>query len=243
MLRNRTYPWIVAVAVLVAALASSAAAQIDERARVLLEGLRPPAGEVIETLDQTMVMTLELEGGMEVRTRSIIDYVNERALIDTEIMPGMSMTIVVLDGQMQMRMGGMSLPLPPDLGADYADMFAGDPNDPLEGAERASYDGIVSYAGLVSGQQVTVVGSAQVAGLDAADEARYLFDDQGRLLAVVAESDEGVLLFVFDEPVTGSAVVGHSATMYMLQGDEAERFATMRFEEVRINEPIDEGLF
>lgn len=243
MRRLHRHTTLALIAALVAAFVSFATAQVDERSRALLEGLRPPAGEVIETLDQTMVMTLELEGGMEVRTRTVIDYVTERALIEAEVMPGMSVTIVVVDGQMSMRMGGMSLPMPPGMGEEFADVFAGDPNDPLAEVTSATFDGPVSYGNVVSGDQVSVRGMTQVAGADSAEDARFVFDAQGRLLAVVSESDEGVFLAVFDEPVTGSPAVGSSATMYLLSGDEVERFATMRFESIRINEPIDESLF
>lgn len=244
MQRLQARPLTAALAVLVAALLTIASAQIDDRARTLLEGLQPPAGEVIETLDQTMVMTVHAEDDMEVRTRTVIDYVNERALIESEIMPGMSVTIVVMDGQMSMRMGGMSLPLPPDMGEDFGDLFASDPNDPLAGIESATFDGPVSYAGLVSGDQVSVRGTTALAGAESAEDGRFIFDAQGGLLAIVAEDDmDGTVLTVWDEPVTGSTVVGGSATLYFLRGDQAERFATLRFESIRVNEPIDDGLF
>lgn len=244
MQRLQARPSTAALAVLVAALLTTASAQIDDRALALLAGLQPPASEVIETLDQTMVMTVHLEGDMEVRTRTVIDYVNERALIESEVMPGMRVTIVVMDGRMSMRMGGMSLPLPPGVGEDFADVFASDPNDPLSGIESATFDGPVSYAGLVSGDQVSVRGTTALAGADSAQDARFVFDAQGGLLAILSEDDtDGVVLTVWDEPVTGSTVLGQSGTLYFLRGDQAERFATLRFESIRVNEPIDDGLF
>lgn len=232
------------VALLVVALLGGVAmAQIDDRARALLEGMAPEPGTRIDTLDQTMIMTIEGEGEMSVRSRTIVDYPNRRALIESELMPGMNVVIVVQDGDVQMRMGAMTLPLPPGLGEEFADLFDADPNDPLEGIESASFDGPTSYAGLVSGDQVTVRGSTTIAGVDADDDVRLLFDADGGLLGVVAEADGETMLTVFDSPVRGSPALGQSALMYMLDGDEAYLFATLRFEEVRVNEPIDDGLF
>jgi hypothetical protein len=233
---------LVSLLALVAPLLASA--QVDDRARVLLEGLQPPAGETIDTLDQVMVMTLFVGGDEQtVRTRTVIDYPGERASIDTEIAPGMSATIVIQDGRGSMVMGGMRLPLPPAMGDAFDGIFDRDVDDMLGEGATASYDGVMSYGGLVEGQQVTVGGSTVVAGVEAADETRMLFDAEGRLVAVVVDTGEGEMLTVFDEPFKGNAVVGRSATMYLLRADGPERFATMAFEEVRINEPIAEGTF
>jgi|SRR6056297_169935 len=245
--KNRPRPLhvtlLAAVLVAFASVASTAAAQIDDRARELLAGLQPTTVETIETLDQTTVMTLDAQGGTEVRSRTVIDYAGRRARIDTEVAPGMSATIVVADGQMQMVVNGMTVPLPPEMGEQFGDVFAGDPNDPLAGVESASFDGAVAYADVVSGDQVTVRGDARVAGLDQGEATRFVFDEAGGLLAVVTESSEGTMAMVFDEPLTGSPAVGRSAVLYRLQGSDAERFATIRYEDVRINEPLADDLF
>ncbi len=233
----------VLIAVCTALLVSFAAAQIDDRARALLEGIQPAPGEAVDTLQQVMVMILHQQGDMEVRTRTVIDYVNERAAIETEISPGMVATIIVADGQVRMAMGGMSLPLPAAIGDEFADMFDADPNDPLAGIESASYDGVQSYGDLAEGEQVTVRGAVAVAGVDDTEVARYLFDGEGRLAAVVVDSSDGMIVSVFDEPVTGSTAVGSNATMYLETAAGYERFATMRFEQVLVNEPIPEGTF
>jgi hypothetical protein len=233
----------VLITLCIALLVSVAAAQIDDRARELLEGIQPAQGETVDTLQQVMVMTLHQQGDMEVRTRTVIDYVNERAAIETEISPGMVATIIVADGQVRMAMGGMSLPLPAAIGDEFADMFDADPNDPLAGIESATYDGVQSYGDLAEGEQVTVRGAVAVAGVDDSEVARYLFDGQGRLVAVVVDTSDGVILSVFDEPVTGSTAVGSNATMYLETAGGYERFATMRFEQVLVNEPIPDGTF
>lgn len=233
------------LALVLALTASVASAQVDDRARALLEGLVPPAGETVETLQQTMVMTLHQQDDMEVRTRSIIDYVTRRAAIETEVGPGMVATVVIADGQVRMLMGGMALPLPGALAESFDGVFDRDPGDALPEGSTATFDGPMTYGDLLEGEQVTVRGASLVAGVEDDEESRYLFDGSGRLLGVVSEADDGLLVvMVFDEPFTGSGVVGRNATMYLLDGaGTAERFATMAFESVLVNEPIPEGTF
>lgn len=240
----RPVPHRLFLALLLASTLAVAAAQVDERARTLLEGLVPPAGETVDTLQQVMVMTLHQQNETEVRTSSIIDYVNRRAAIETEVGPGMVATVVIADGQTRMVLGGMALPLPPALGDSFDDVFDRDPGEAFPEGSVATYDGVQAYGNLVEGEQVTVRGPSLVAGVDDTEEARYLFDGDGRLLAVLVESDEGLVATVFEEPFIGSGVVGRTATLYLIDAaGAAERFATMRFEDVRVNEPIPEGTF
>jgi hypothetical protein len=129
-----------------------------------------------------------------------------------------------------------------------ADSFDGifdrDPGEALPEGATATYDGPVAYGDLLEGQQVTVRGVSLVAGVEDADESRYVFDDAGSLIGVVSETDEGLFVTVFDEPFTGSGVVGRSAMTYLLDdAGNAEPFATMTFEDVLVNEPIPEGTF
>jgi len=236
MLKRVVYPMLVALVL----SASVASAQIDDRARALLEGLFVAAEEAIVTLDQVMVMEVE---GMEVRTRTVLDYANERARIETEAMPGMSMVILYVDGTVSMMMAGMVMPAMPGMADLYADLFAADPNDPFDGLERARYDGVQSYGSLVSGEQVTVWGSTAVAGLEAGEEARFLFNPAGELLAIVSDTDEGTILMLFDAPVSGSVALGNDAVIYLQQGGGFQPFSRFRFEDVRINEPLDPALF
>mgnify|MGYP006272946681 FL=1 len=237
-------PVLILLALLAASLASLATAQIDDRARSLLEGLRPTEVEAIETLDQTTVMTVEAQGGAEVRSRTVLDYLGQRARIDTEVAPGMTATVLIMDGTLSMVVGGMRLPLPPELGEQFGDVFASDPNDPLAGIESATFDGPVAYGELVAGDQVTVTGATEVAGLDGSEATRYVFGNDGGLLAVASDSGDGAtIVMVFDQPLRGSPAVGRSATMYELRGEQAQRIATIRYEDVRINEPIPDDMF
>lgn len=234
----------VLLVLLVALTASVASAQVDDRARALLEGLVPPAGETVDTLQQTMVMTMHQQGDMQVRSKTIIDYALRRAAIETEVAPGMMATVIVEDGQVRMLMGGMALPLPGAMAESFDGIFDRDPGEALPEGATATFDGPTAYGDLLEGDQVTVRGASLVAGVEDADESRYVFDAGGRLLGVVSEADEGLVVMVFDEPFTGSGVVGRSATLYLVDADgTAELFATMAFEDVLVNEPIPEGTF
>ena len=234
----------VLLALVLAMTAFVASAQVDDRARALLEGLVPPAGETVDTLQQTMVMTLHQQDDMEVRTRTIIDYTTRRAAIDTELGEGMVATVVIADGEAKMLMSGMALPLPPALAESFDGVFDRDPGDALPEGSTATFDGPMAYGDLLEGDQVTVRGASLVAGVEDSEESRYVFDGSGRLLGVVSQTDDGLLVMVFDEPFTGSGVVGRNATMYLLDdAGTAERFATMAFEDVLVNEPIPEGTF
>ena len=232
------------LALVLAVTAFVASAQVDDRARALLEGLVPPAGETVETLQQTMVMTLHQQGDTQVRTRSVLDFPTRRAAIETEVAPGMVATVVIADGQVRMRMGGMALPLPAALADSFDGVFDRDPSVAVPEGATATYDGPMAYGDLLEGEQVTVRGAPLVAGLEESEESRYLFDPAGRLLGVVAPSDEGLLVTVFDEPFNGSGVVGRSARIFLLDdAGTAQAFATMTFEDVLVNEPIPEGTF
>jgi hypothetical protein len=221
-------------------LVSIASAQIDDRARALLEGLFVAPEASILTLDQVMVMEVE---GMEVRTRTVLDYANERARIETEAMPGMTMVILFVDGKVSMMMGGMTMPAMPGIADAYEDIFAADPNDPFAGLERATYDGVQSYGGLVSGEQVTIWGTTAVAGLDGGEEAKLIFNPAGELLGIVSDTEEGTILMLFDRPVSGSVALGHDAVIYLQRGGSFQPFSRFRFEDVRINQPLDPALF
>lgn len=234
----------VLLALVLATTAFVASAQVDDRAQALLEGLVPPAGEAVDTVQQTMVMTHYIGGQSEQRTRSVIDYVGRRAAIETEIGPGVVATVVIADGAARMLMSGMALPLPPALAATFENVFDRDPGEVVAEGSSATYDGPMAYGELIEGEQVTVRGPSLIAGVTNDDETRYLFDDAGRLAGVATVTDDGLVVTVYDEPFTGSGVVGRNATMYLVDDDgSAELFATMAFEDVLVNEPIPEGTF
>src|SRR5690606_28441678 len=105
---KRTASVIAFALFLVAGLAS---AQVDDRARELLEGLNPDGRTVeLTTLDQTMTMPMN-QGGDELvtTTRVIIDYVGGRAAFVCEVM-GKARTTIHRNGATVMKMNGMTIP-------------------------------------------------------------------------------------------------------------------------------------
>jgi outer membrane lipoprotein-sorting protein len=225
--------------------AGVATAQIDERAREFLEGLQTGEQADIRTLDQTMIATIYAHGVEQtVRTRTQIDYEGRRAAIETEPAPGMTIRIVVADGQTRVFMGGMAMPMPPGMDDTYGSIFEREPDLFAEGVS-ATYDGFQTYGDLLAGHQVMVRNAAVLPGVEGAQEQRLVFDDDGLLVGFVTEvAEAGVMVGVFDEPLRGNPFVGRDATMHLLLDDGTTRpFMRMRFEEARINEPIDPAAF
>lgn len=239
--RFRLTLWI---ALLIAA--GVATAQIDDRARELLEGLQTDEQAEIRTLDQTMIATIYAHGMEQtVRTRTQVDYEARRAAIETEPAPGMSIRIVIADGETRVLMGGMAMPMPPGMGDAYDSIFEREPDLFGEGV-GASYDGVQTYGDLLTGHQVTLRNAAGLPGVEGAPEQRLVFDDGGRLVGFVAEAAEvGVMVGVFDEPLQeGNPFVGRDATIHLLLPDATSQlFMRMRFEDARVNEPIDPAAF
>jgi hypothetical protein len=240
--------FVLLLALLVAA--GMATAQIDERAiddraRELLEGLQTGAQADIRTLDQTMIATIYVHGVEQtVRTRTQVDYEARRAAIETEPAPGMTIRIVVADGQTRVFMGGMAMPMPPGMDDTYGSIFEREPDLFAEGVS-ATYDGFRTYGDLLAGHQVTVRNAAVLPGVEGVQEQRLVFDDDGLLVGFVTEvAETGVMVGVFDEPLRGNPFVGRDATMHLLLDDgTTQPFMRMRFEEARINEPIDPAAF
>lgn len=237
-LLQRTAGWWVALV-----LASSAFGQVDGRALELLEGLLASAStEVVDSLEQTMIVSLT-EQGMEVRTRTYVDYVGRRALIETQSM-GVAISFVVTDAGVFVNMMGRQLPAPPGIAPDLSGIFERDV-EALDLTDRtATYDGTVSYGSLVTGEQVTLSGPSLVPyGSEGSETARYLFDGSGLLVAVVSESEGVTVLMVFDEPVDANPGVGRNGTIYDISGGGSAELGTVRFENVIVNGPAPDGVF
>ncbi len=248
MTKRRIISFLLA-AVVVAA--GTAYAQVDPRARELLEGYASQAGsEPVRTLDQSTVMTLHnLDEPMETRSRTVIDFEGERAAIVSLAM-GMETTMRFVDGEFTMSIGGMTMPVPPGMGVESA--FDGIFDQPDAAGDlfsdpdaTATYDGQVDYAGILSGQQVTYTGDFGVPGLDMeATTVRFVFDEAGELLGQVIEAEGMTLLTVVVGEPHGDLGLYFDMDMYELGADgTATLFANMRFESIAVNEPIDESLF
>lgn len=227
-------------ALTVASFLSLAAAQIDPRARELLEGLVPATAEPLRTVDQTLT-TVMYDGGAEVMRmtqRVVIDFENRRLAAMSDI-EGMTTRMVLKDGRVTMSMAGMTLPAPPDLAAQLEQLF--DQGEPvlLKETDTATYDGVVAYGDLVSGEQVT---HTQFEDGEPAT-ASYLFDAGGIKAIYADHGDEGEFLMVFDRPVGTQALLGFDATSYLRTGGAWVMSSRTTVESIEFNSALDESLF
>lgn len=230
-------------------LAGAVFAQVDPQARALLEGMAAQGQALdIDTLDQTMTMTIH--GGADEpivsTSRIVVDYEGERAAIVSEVM-GMSTTMRVLDGVMTMSVNGVTMPAPPGMDNAFEGIFeTGAAGDLLADPEAIiTYDGPVSYADVLSGQQVSYTGDFGVPGLQMdSTTIRFVFDDAGRLLGqVVPQSGSDLVSVYVGEPKIDGALF-YDSDMYEIGADgTATLYATMRYDSIAFNEPIDETLF
>lgn len=229
-------------ALFISLLVSTAAAQVDARARALLEGLTPADVGEIHNVDQSIKTTAYVDGEepMESTARIVIDF-DGRRLVTISEMVGMSTKLVLKDGQVTMSMVGlpMTLPAPPEAAAQMEQMF--DQNAPIliKDGDVATFDGVVSYGDLVSGEQVTYTTH------DDAGEAttlHYLFQDD-KLIAVHSGFEDGEFLVVYAAPVDTGALMGFDSTSYMLEGGAWKKVADTHVEAVAYNTTLDESLF
>jgi hypothetical protein len=117
-------------------------------------------------------------------------------------------------------------------------------NYPSIDYETASYDGFVSYTGVVSGEQVAVSGEVNVPGVGSERKSKILFNEAGLCIAIIVETEAtGVTLLVFDAPLAADGYASWGFTSYLLQDDQAVPHVRMSVEDIRMNEPLDERLF
>lgn len=226
-------------------LGGSALAQIDAQSQALLDGLAPPVE--LQTVDRTMVMTMYTDDGeLVTSTRSVIDYVNRRAVIFTDLGGGMVARMVHVDGTTTMRMEGMpmAMPVPPGMGDTFDTIFdqtatlSDDPN------ATAVYDGQVSYGDIVSGQQVTYTATYDLMGTPTETVSRFIFDSAGEYIATVTDGvDGGLSIMVYDEPAADTVDVVRGFTIYQFKDGVGTLFSRTSFENVSVNQPLDEALF
>lgn len=253
MIPTAALPARLAAALLALLLAAFAGAQADERALHLLEGMQradPWAGETIETVEMVVVMVSHGAPAFESRTRTVVDYVGRRALIVSDLGDGTVTVLRVVDGQVSMSVAGEEIALPPGMAALYDAVFDAPATDLDPAASGARYDGMRAYGDLVEGEQVTVRGAALLpAGFEAAgafgeeSEAALLFDAAGRLIATVVETVEGKLLGLVDDPDETATLGWSSWTGYWLRPDGPELAMSVRYDLLRVNQPIADGTF
>ena len=226
-------------------LQAGAFAQGDERARELLNGIMPATTPEIHTLQQVMTMTME--DGTAVRTETIVDFDERRALIISDL-GDVHTTMRHLDGETQMIMDGevVEMPAIPGVADPFALVF--EPDQFVFDYDTAAYDGFVSYGDLVSGEQVTTTGDLGALGLSTGSSMRYVFGENGNLLAGISEIEAGqTLIMMFGGPdgVSGewNTQAGATIVTYEFNGETPTPYATIEFEPALINAPLDEELF
>lgn len=228
----------------VAAVLSLASAQIDDRARALLDGLLPGVAQEIETIDQSIVMTTYLPDGasMEMRSRTVIDFVNRRLITFIEPNEGIpSMTMIYQDGQATMIMSDTdtALPVPPGMGESLEASFDQQPSISLNDSNTVTYDGQVDYE-VLKGEQVT-----QTTSLPGSTEpitVSYVFQG-GKLVGTHTVADDLEVVSVFDAPVSSLVVGAIDSTGYISENGTWTKISHIHYEATKINEPIDESLF
>lgn len=232
-------------AVLMAALLSAAFAQdIDPRGVALLEALG--GGEIpdeIRNMDLTFSSITYMEGEeFATRSRTVIDYENQRAAIISEVM-GMETRMMLVDGQARMSMMGMTMPLPPGADDQFDSIFdQPDPSSMIDGAVRITFDGPVNYGDLLVGDQVTYEGDAGVYGTPDSPIIHYVFDASGALLGMHMPADGGEMLIVNKEPLR-DAIMNYDASVYVMDGGAWNLMQEMTLESMEYNIELDESLF
>lgn len=245
-LRSRTTPLLIAL--LFTAAFSVATAQVDERARTLIEGL---AGGITEEID-SLQMNAEItsyppgEGPITMTMQTVVDYVGRRAVItqSSDLMEGFNSTFLITDDGITMSMMGMKIPAPAELTGEFSSIFDQPSTvEPFGEGATATFDGPVNYGDLLVGDQVTYNGNFAVGEASEGDEVQYVFNAAGELLGAHFASDDGDMLMVYAEPISGESMLAADMSMYMKDGDTWELFAVMSYTDVIINGSIDSSLF
>lgn len=205
----------------------------------------------LSTLTQRITTTTTVEG-QAVRSEilQVIDFENRRIYSQSDIAGVGEIILRYVDGQATMQLAGMPgvVPAMPAMAAELEQLFdaafaqSGLPQD----YELVSCDGPHNYAGLVSGEQVTVKTLVpDASGRLVRQEARLLFADAELVAQLMMLPGLGEVLIVFetlDRDDAGMIIRAHTRS-YQLAGDAAELFADTTVEVLAYNEPIDESLF
>lgn len=233
------------LAALLAGLLTAAFAQdIDPRGLALLEGLGDGGQpDQIRNVDMTITSVTYVEGEeFSSRSRTVIDYENERAAIISEVM-GMETRMLLVDGQTRMSMMGMTMPLPPGTDSQFDSIFDQQTAaSVVEGAQRITFDGPVNYGDLLVGDQVSYEGDASMYGTPESPVIHYVFNADGALLGMHMPAAEGEMIMVNKEPVHDMAM-GYDMNVYMWDGSAWNLVQETTLESMEYNTELDESLF
>lgn len=214
----------------------------------LLENAQPSI--IFENLEQTISSTVYSgEQSNTVDIYQLIDMAGERIYQETTL-PGMGdITLRFVGGEATMQMAGMdmALPVPPQLQTQLEQTLTGAFDQ--QGMVPSNYDivscdGQQSYAGLVTGEQITVTaGLPETAG--GASEIRFLFNEDGHLAGSLMDLPQlGQTLSVFETYDLNSDNVPTTISFKMYQlGDSPELFTETSIVTNSYNETVDDGFF
>ena len=214
----------------------------------LLENAQPNV--TFESIEQTISSTVYSgEQSNTVDIYQVIDITGERIYQETTL-PGMGdITLRFIDGAATMQMAGMDMqmPVPPQLQSQLEQSLSGafDAQGMLpSNYDIVSCDGQQTYAGLVTGEQITVnTNLPEAAG--GATEMRFLFGEDGQLAGSLMDLPQlGQTLSVFETYELNSDNVPTTIRFKMYQlGDTPELFTETSITTNSYNEEVDESLF
>ncbi len=245
-LRSRTTPLLTAF--LLTALFSVVNAQVDDRARTLMEGLTGGMYDEVNSLQMHANITSFPPGqdSVTLSMETIVDYVGRRAVINqsSPMMGDFTSSFIITDDQIMMSVMGMKMPAPAGMAGEFSTIFD-QPGavDPFGEGATASFDGPVNYGDLLVGDQVTYNGNFAVGEASEGDEVQYVFNAAGELLGAHFDTGDGEALMVYAEPVSGNSLLAANMSMYMNDGGAWELFAVMEYSDVIVNGSIDSSLF
>jgi len=242
--QGRTFLKALLAALLAGLLTAAFAQDIDPRGLALLEGLGDGGQpDQIRNVDMTITSVTYVEGEeFSSRSRTVIDYENERAAIISEVM-GMETRMLLVDGQTRMSMMGMTMPLPPGTDSQFDSIFDQQTAaSVVEGAQRITFDGPVNYGDLLVGDQVTYEGDASMYGTPESPVIHYVFNADGALLGMHMPAAEGEMIMVNKEPVHDMAM-GYDMNVYMWDGSAWNLVQETTLESMEYNTELDESLF
>lgn len=241
-------------------------AQVDPRAKALLEGLEEgiaPQPATLETADTTSCYTFYEDGKAQPETciRIVMDLLNRRLYNESRTLyegEPANTKLVYQNGRATFTdsISEELFEVPKAQLESLEKMFA-QVFEQLSGPvapdyQNATYDGRVRYGDVLVGEQVTVKTTipSVTAGLQPSlkqveTTARYIFDPEGRALGGTAEvPTQGTLLQVYTDPEDPVPYRRYAnGTMYTVKGERITLFSKTRVTRYRVNELLNEALF
>lgn len=245
--------------VVFAALVSSAFGQIDPKAEPFLEFIKLPQKPSVptRTADYTLCSTsYDGEAEDETCVRTVMDFVNRRLMSQTGSDDALEFKMIYAGGQARITDAFLEKPmiLPKDQTAilERSFNYAADavqtggvlPDEVL----NASYDGVVKYGEVVSGEQITATVMARSFMLGNASPRkttmRFIFSKDKRLLAFVSEVPPRNLLHVLENPADPVPMRRFiSGKVYRLEKGEPKLSSSQRLTRYRLNPTLNDALF